>query len=193
MPVDSRDKRASVLGVNSSAPRLEQNASGLIGQTGRQFAALVYIGILAAGAIIPPPPPPPVVVPPVVVVAPPPAPVTPEPAKRDISIPWGYGHVPKWRVRPSGRVIDGAVDLRASPATIRASGTVLAPPARPVAAVAVPVAVPERRSGAVSLLAVVTYLHARGTVIHRRQADRTRQRQDDDDLALKLLGWDTDG
>ena len=44
---NTRDKRASALGVNSSAPRLEQNPAGLIAQSGRQIAGLVYSGILA--------------------------------------------------------------------------------------------------------------------------------------------------
>lgn len=48
MAVDTRDKRASVLGVNRSSPRLEQNPSGTIAQAGRQIAGLVYSGILAA-------------------------------------------------------------------------------------------------------------------------------------------------
>jgi hypothetical protein len=47
MPIDSRNKRASVIGVQSSAPRLEQNPAGSIAQVGRQFAALCYVGILA--------------------------------------------------------------------------------------------------------------------------------------------------
>lgn len=45
--LDTRDKRASALGVNMPAPRLEQNPSGTIAQAGRQMAALVYSGILA--------------------------------------------------------------------------------------------------------------------------------------------------
>lgn len=56
MGIDTRDKRASVLGVNSSAPRLEQNPSGTISQSGRQIAGLIYSGILAAsGASAPSP------------------------------------------------------------------------------------------------------------------------------------------
>lgn len=48
MPADTRNKRASVIGVNLPAPRLEQNPSGTIGALGRQFAAFCYVGILAA-------------------------------------------------------------------------------------------------------------------------------------------------
>lgn len=51
MPVDSRDKRASAIGVDRVPPRLEQNPSGVIGQSGRQIAGLVYSGILAAGVV----------------------------------------------------------------------------------------------------------------------------------------------
>lgn len=47
----SRDTRASTLGVNSSAPRLEQNPSGTIAQSGRQIAGLVYSGILARNPV----------------------------------------------------------------------------------------------------------------------------------------------
>ncbi len=49
MPADSRDKRASAIGVNRIPPRLEQNPSGVIGPSGRQIAGLVYSGILAGG------------------------------------------------------------------------------------------------------------------------------------------------
>lgn len=55
MPVDTRDKRASAIGVNLPSPRLEQNPSGTIAQAGRQFAALVYIGILAVAPATPTP------------------------------------------------------------------------------------------------------------------------------------------
>lgn len=48
----ARDVRASVLGVNSSAPRLEQNPTGTIAQLGRQMAGLIYVGILAAGPVV---------------------------------------------------------------------------------------------------------------------------------------------
>jgi hypothetical protein len=49
----SRDTRASTLGVNTSAPRLEQNPSGTVAQSGRQIAGLVYAGILASNPVAP--------------------------------------------------------------------------------------------------------------------------------------------
>jgi hypothetical protein len=52
MPVDTRDKRASVLGVDSATPRMEQNPSGTIAQSGRQIAGHVYAGILAGSPVI---------------------------------------------------------------------------------------------------------------------------------------------
>lgn len=52
MAIDTRDKRASVIGVDLPVPRLEQNAAGTIAQSGRQFAALLYIGILAAAPAV---------------------------------------------------------------------------------------------------------------------------------------------
>lgn len=53
MSIDTRDKRVSVLGVNSSAPRLEQNPSGTISVSGRQIAGLIYSGIQAAAGFNP--------------------------------------------------------------------------------------------------------------------------------------------
>ncbi len=47
MPIDTRDKRASVLGVDLPAPRMEQNPSGTIAASGRQIAGHIYSGILA--------------------------------------------------------------------------------------------------------------------------------------------------
>ena len=47
MPIDTRDKRASVIGVDLPAPRMEQNPSGTIAQSGRQIAGHIYSGILA--------------------------------------------------------------------------------------------------------------------------------------------------
>lgn len=48
--LDTRNKRASALGVNLPAPRLEANPDGAITQLDRQIAALVYGGISAAAA-----------------------------------------------------------------------------------------------------------------------------------------------
>jgi hypothetical protein len=48
MPIDTRDKRGSVVGVTLPVPRVEQNPSATIAQAGRQLAAFCYIGILAA-------------------------------------------------------------------------------------------------------------------------------------------------
>jgi hypothetical protein len=50
--IDTRDKRASVLGLDGDAWGLEQNPSGTIAQSGRQMAALVYSGILAIAPIV---------------------------------------------------------------------------------------------------------------------------------------------
>jgi hypothetical protein len=52
MPLSTRDERASAIGVNSSAPRLQQNPSGTIAQSGRQIAGHVYSGILAGSPVI---------------------------------------------------------------------------------------------------------------------------------------------
>lgn len=48
--LDTRNKRASALGVNLAAPRLEANPDGTIAQLDRQIAALVYGGITASAA-----------------------------------------------------------------------------------------------------------------------------------------------
>lgn len=48
--LDTRNKRASALGVNLASPRLEANPDGTIAQLDRQIAALVYGGISASAA-----------------------------------------------------------------------------------------------------------------------------------------------
>lgn len=45
MAITTRDKRASVIGVLSPLPRLEQNPSGHIRKAGRHMAAFLYSGI----------------------------------------------------------------------------------------------------------------------------------------------------
>lgn len=55
MAMDSRDKRGSALGVNLASPRVEQHPQSTIAQAGRQIAALVYSGILAAAPFVPTP------------------------------------------------------------------------------------------------------------------------------------------
>jgi hypothetical protein len=47
MAINTRDKRASVLGLDFESWGLEQNPSGTIAQSGQQMTARVYSGILA--------------------------------------------------------------------------------------------------------------------------------------------------
>jgi hypothetical protein len=52
VPVDTRDKRASMMMLAKPAPRMVQNPAGVIAQPGRQFAMLCYVGILAAAPVV---------------------------------------------------------------------------------------------------------------------------------------------
>lgn len=45
MAADTRNKRASAIGVALPAPRLEQNPQGIIQKLGRHMAAYLYVGI----------------------------------------------------------------------------------------------------------------------------------------------------
>ena len=50
MAIDTRDRRASVIGVNSSAPRLEQNPTGHIQRAGRHIGVDVFTSSLPVRA-----------------------------------------------------------------------------------------------------------------------------------------------
>jgi hypothetical protein len=52
LAVDTRDKRASLIGLAKPWVRLLQTPTGTIGQGGRQMLEMLYAGIAAAGPTI---------------------------------------------------------------------------------------------------------------------------------------------
>ncbi len=207
MAIDTRDRRASVLGLNSSAPRLEQNPSGLIDQAGRQIAGLVYSGILAAVIVTAPPPTVGVPLPPIapavpIVAVPPPGislPLLPPPI---VPVP-PSGGVPGREARwgPTGRLLVGnaRVELVALAVTIRARTThAVLPEPRDFRELRRDFRelreLRDLRGQATVPLPELT-ANAHGTVSRRvtgrgrLQPGRLTAREREERLALELLGW----